>query len=105
MVFEGAQELGCVTEAAWPGPSDSLTARAGFAKRQCAARGICPHYGVGEVQESYNKIFSLETTLFPYQISRISLLSLPFTRVLTYKPMFVWLSSFELIFSSYLFPL
>lgn len=76
-------------------PSDSLTSRAAFARRQCATRGVCHHYRGGEVQESHNKILSLETILFPYQISRISLLSLPFTRILTYKPMFVWLSSFS----------
>lgn len=58
--------------------------------------GFVLFYGAGEVWESCNRILSLETILFPYRISCISLLSLPFTKILTYKPMFVLLSSFSL---------
>lgn len=65
-------------------------------RQQCVTPWICHLYGAGEVWESHNQIFSLETILFPYRISCISLLSLPFTRILTYKPMFVLLSSFSL---------
>lgn len=68
----------------------------GSPEHECATPRICPCYGAGEVWESCNKIFSLETILFPYRISCISLLSLPFTKILTYKPMFVLLSSFSL---------
>lgn len=87
MAIERVGELGSATGAAQPGLSWAWV---------CDPLGFVLFYGAGEVWESCNRIFSLETILFPYRISCISLLSLPFTKILTYKPMFVLLSSFSL---------
>lgn len=92
-VIERVGELGSTTGAARPGlscvPMSNISVHE-------VVLGFAVVMELARFRRVTKKFFSLEVILFPYHISCISLLSLSFTRILTYKPMFVLLSSFSL---------